>query len=256
MNYESIIVQYIAILGVYLFLNNTVIKESNFKTKSIFSLVLLLAIIGLKALSYLDENDNKFLEDIILINTFIISFSVILYLNYKKHSNTNIKKITYLKGRKVLYVNVSILTLLILVLSLIGAGFKSFSSITIISSILFVGSFIWTLYYIREQRRQNFKKEIVIIYNDKTYIEFDISNSVFFNLNKILNGNYNILTERSFMIYLKDNNVNKLVWNFYSPDLVIEKSKHHNTFLFDTIYRLNCKVVSIDLDINDVNVIL
>lgn len=256
MNYESMIIEYIVSLGVYLFLNNTIFKESNFKTKTIFSYSLFLVITVLKALSYLDENDNKLIEDIILLSTLISSLNIILYLNYNSQSNINVKKLTYLKGRKILYVTLNVLSFLILIISLISTDFKSYSGLTIVLTVLFIGSVIWSLYYFREQTKQNFTKEIIMIYNDLTYVRYDVSKNIYFNLYKLVKSRYNISKEESFMIYLKEDNVNKLVWNFYSPDIVIEKNKYHNDFLFDTMHRLKCTTASIDLDVNEVNIIL
>lgn len=260
MNYESAIIKYVVYMIVYFLLRSIVDKQNRSLKKMVFfSYGLFLAIVFLSGLAYIDEPNKNVIEDVVSLGMFFLTLNILLsyYNKYNKDDlNKNIIKSTYTNGRKLIYILSSFLSLLILILLLINTSFKTISFSIVLLTIIFILSIVWNIIYIKDFKKKNITKEIVMVYNNHSYIQYDVSNKLLINLKKLLKLNSNIAIEKSFMIFLKENSGNKLIWTFYTYDIDIERDENFDKDFFNKFYNIDGRYVEMNLETNEINILL
>ena len=123
-------------------------------------------------------------------------------------------------------------------------------------TIIFILSIVWNIIYIKDFKKKNITKEIVMVYNNHSYIQYDVSNKLLINLKKLLKLNSNIAIEKSFMIFLKENSGNKLIWTFYTYDIDIERDENFDKDFFNKFYNIDGRYVEMNLETNEINILL
>jgi len=124
--------------------------------------------------------------------------------------------------------------------------------LTIIS--LFV-SITWNVLYFVDQKKKNISNEGVIIYNDRSYVKYDVTNKALINLKKLIRKNVSVVKERSFITYLTKDKVNSLIWIFYVEDLNLEEDDSFDDEFYQLFKNIEGIYVEINMDENSVNVL-
>lgn len=71
--------------------------------------------------------------------------------------------------------------------------------------------------------KNKFQKESLFLYTEGKYVKYDLTNKNYFKMKKYINEKSQLDLDRSFMIYLTENNIKELVWTFNVDILELNK---------------------------------
>ncbi|VEU80660.1 Uncharacterised protein [Haploplasma axanthum] len=249
-----VIAMFIIVPAVFFLLRSQIAKEKTYRGRMIFSVIYAsIIVIFLLVMMFNEENkinNRDYIITIIYTIFFITAFNIFDYYKNKETLNiTNkgirLKRFTVLKGYRVISLSVLMLNIIILLLNLFINDFKRINELTISLIIILVIVTIWNIIIMIDLKKSGFKKETVIIFNNNTYIEYDVTKKWVLNLRKYLK---NINAINSFRFHIIENEKVRISWVYYVKN-DLDKQKEINKYLFNLLLNNEDKVVTVNLDI-------
>lgn len=255
MDFNTLITYYVVFVVAYILILFSVMKKDRSLKRDLISSYIFFAIILVLNLLYIIEEKGEILEKVISVIMFLVTFNLIIVYRNRRTSSNNLLRTTYLKGKKIKYVLSSLLLIIVLTILINNNGFKDYIFMTILTIISLFVSITWNVFYFADQKKKNISNEGVIIYNDRSYVKYDVTNKALINLKKLIRENVSVVKERSFITYLTKDKINSLIWIFYVEDLNLEEDDSFDNKLYQLFKNIEGIYVEINMDENSVNVL-
>lgn len=233
MDYTEIFLSIFIYSAVFYFLKTAFIKKTTcFIKKIVFGLLFFFIIAFVYLMTFIDEKQVS-LSKVIIIIFLLILVSAWIFISYRKkdldvkiESKDHILKIkgfTNIRGFKLISLLMLIVSFNLVTMIIIVTELKEVNAWIIGNIIVLILLIFWNIVFRIFLKIKVINNESIIIFNDQSYMKYDITRKFYFNLPKLL-GNDEYTIKRSYKMNLIEDNVQSILWIYQISDYHIKQA--------------------------------